>query len=67
MGTHLRLVLCHYASGGDPQANLEKGLAACSRAAEEGTDIAVVPEMWQIGYASCPDERSASANDDRPE
>ena len=53
--TDLRLALCQSASAGDPQANLEKGLALCSRAAGEGADIAILPEMWQIGYAPCPD------------
>ena len=59
--TDLRLALCQSASSGDPQANLEKGLAACSRAAEEGADIAILPEMWQIGYAPCPDDEAGRA------
>ena len=54
--TDLRLALCQSASSGDPQANLEKGLAVCSRAAEERADIAILPEMWQTGYAPCPDD-----------
>jgi predicted amidohydrolase len=41
--------------------NLVKGLAACSKAAEEGADIAILPEMWQIGYASCPDDEVGRA------
>ena len=59
--TDLRLALCQSASSGDPQANLEKGLALCSRAAEEGADIAILPEMWQIGYAPCPDDEAGRA------
>ena len=59
--TDLRLALCQSASSGDPQANLEKGLALCSRAAEEGADIAILPEMWQIGYARCPDDEAGRA------
>ncbi len=54
--TDLRLALCQCASRGDPQANLQKGLAVCSKAADEGADIAILPEMWQIGYAPCPDD-----------
>ena len=56
--TDLRLALCQSAAGGDPQANLEKGLALCARAAEEGADVALLPEMWQIGYAPCPDDEA---------
>ena len=59
--TDLRLALCQSASSGDPQANLEQGLALCSRAAEEGADIAILPEMWQIGYAFCPDDAAGRA------
>ena len=54
--TNLRLALCQLASGGDPRDNLTKGLAACSKAAEEAADIAILPEMWQIGYAPCPED-----------
>ena len=59
--TDLRLALCQSASTGDPQANLEKALALRSRAAEEGADIAILPEMWQIGYAPCPDDEAGRA------
>jgi predicted amidohydrolase len=59
--TDLRLALCQCASRGDPQANLDKGLAGCSRAADEGADIAVLPEMWQIGYEPCPDDEAGRA------
>ncbi len=31
--------------------NLEKGLAACAEAKAQGSDIALFPEMWSIGYA----------------
>ncbi|MGD0394060.1 MAG: carbon-nitrogen hydrolase family protein [Acidimicrobiales bacterium] len=59
--TDVRLALCQSASSGDPQVNLDKGLALCSRAAEGGADIAVLPEMWQIGYASCPEDEAGRA------
>ena len=58
---NLRLALCQSASSGHPQANLDKGLALCSRAADEGADIAILPEMWQIGYAPCPDDEVGRA------
>jgi predicted amidohydrolase len=59
--SNLRLALCQLASGSDPRDSLTKGLAACSKAAEEAADIAVLPEMWQIGYASCPDDELGRA------
>lgn len=36
--------------GMDQDANLAKGDAACRRARELGADIALFPEMWNIGY-----------------
>jgi N-carbamoylputrescine amidase len=36
--------------GGDQAANLEKGDTFCRRAAAEGADIALFPEMSNIGY-----------------
>jgi predicted amidohydrolase len=57
----LQLALCQLASCGDTQANLEAGLDACFRAADAGADIAVLPEMWQIGYAACPDDEAGRA------
>ena len=49
--THLKVALLQMtASGGDQAANLEKGEAFCRRAAEQGADIALFPEMWNIGY-----------------
>jgi predicted amidohydrolase len=37
------------------QKNLEKGIAACRKAKEMGADIALFPEMWNVGY-SIPDD-----------
>jgi predicted amidohydrolase len=59
--TDLRLALCQLASGGGPRDNLTKGLAACSKAADEGADVAILPEMWQIGYTPCPDDDAGRA------
>ncbi|HVC83296.1 MAG TPA: nitrilase-related carbon-nitrogen hydrolase, partial [Chloroflexota bacterium] len=36
--------------GSDQEANLAIGEAACRHAAELGADIALFPEMWNIGY-----------------
>ena len=32
------------------QENLEKGIAACKKAKEMGADIALFPEIWNVGY-----------------
>jgi len=34
----------------DMPSNLQKGLAACRRAAALGADLALFPEMWSTGY-----------------
>lgn len=36
--------------GNHVAANLEKAKDYCRRAAEQGADIALMPEMWSIGY-----------------
>ena len=36
--------------GNDQQANLDKADMFCRRAAVKGADIALMPEMWNIGY-----------------
>jgi predicted amidohydrolase len=43
------------ASGTDQSANLAKGDEFCRRAAASGADVALFPEMWNIGYTPCPD------------
>jgi len=37
--------------GADPERALREGEAACREAALRGADVALFPEMWQIGYA----------------
>lgn len=55
--TVLRVALLQIASAGaDPTGNLNRGLDACKTAAAHGADIAVFPELWQIGYQPCPDD-----------
>jgi N-carbamoylputrescine amidase len=53
------------ASGSDQEANRAKGEAFCRRARELDADIALFPEMWNIGYTferrqqeGAPDHRS---------
>lgn len=51
----LRVALLQLASPGvDPERALAEGLAACRAAAGQGADLALFPELWQVGYAACP-------------
>ena len=53
----LRVALLQIASAAaDPTANLNRGLDALETAAASGADVAVFPELWQIGYQPCPDD-----------
>lgn len=58
----LRIALLQMTScGSDQDANQSKGEAFCRKARELGADIALFPEMWNIGYTPCPsddDERN---------
>jgi len=50
--TELRIALLQLAGlGYDREASLERGLAACRRAAAAGADVALFPELWSTGYA----------------
>ena len=40
------------ACGNDQDANQAKGEMFCRQASEMGADIALFPEMWNIGYTS---------------
>jgi predicted amidohydrolase len=42
----------------DQEYNLEKGVAYCKKAKSLGADIALFPEVWNIGYAMCPFDES---------
>ena len=47
----LRVALLQMSScGSDQEANLAKGEGFCRRARDMGADIALFPEMWNIGY-----------------
>jgi predicted amidohydrolase len=49
----LKIALLQMASHGtDQEANKRKGEAYCRRAREMGADIALFPEMWNIGYTA---------------
>lgn len=50
------------ACGNDQEANLHKGEEFCRRAKDMGADIALFPEMWNIGY-SFPDKSQTGAHE----
>jgi predicted amidohydrolase len=51
-GATFKVALLQMAScGTDQAANLSKGEAFCRQAAAMGADIALFPEMWNIGYS----------------
>lgn len=45
-----KVALLQIAPAGGLRENLEKGLAACRKAAAMGADAALFPEMWSNGY-----------------
>lgn len=47
--------------GADPEFALREGDRACREAARRGSDVVLFPELWQIGYASCPAEPAQRA------
>ena len=50
MGTFRVALLQLLAVGNDQEANLLKGDKACREAAGLGADVALFPEMWNVGY-----------------
>jgi N-carbamoylputrescine amidase len=49
--------------GSDQQANLAKGEAFCRQARQMGADIALFPEMWNIGYTTYSEEGDGPESD----
>ncbi len=48
----MRIALLQMAAhGADQEANQRKGADFCRRAAALGADVALFPEMWNIGYS----------------
>jgi predicted amidohydrolase len=47
--------------GADPDVALREGERACREAARAGADVVLFPELWQLGYASCPAEPAPRA------
>ena len=57
----LRVALLQLAPCADRTASLSGGLDACRRARAAGADIALFPEMWDIGYAAPPADEAGRA------
>ncbi len=61
----LRVALLQMApAGADQQANAEKAARFCRQARAMGADIALFPEMWNIGYEGYADERDGGPGGD---
>ena len=46
----LKIAFLQLLPGQNPEVNLAKGIAACRKAKAQGADIALFPEMWNVGY-----------------
>lgn len=56
----LTVALVQYRSpDADPEVALRDGERACRAAAGQGADIVLFPELWQLGYAGCPEQPEA--------
>lgn len=51
-----KIALLQLLQSGNQNDNLEKGIKFCKDAKQMGADIAVFPEMWNIGYSFPKDE-----------
>ena len=50
--------------GADPERATREGEKACREAAQLGADLALFPEMWQIGYAGWDDLETTRGSDE---
>lgn len=57
MSFNFKIAILQLDSTNDMNVSLNKGLDYCKRAKELGADIAVFPEMWNIGYEMPFDEK----------
>ncbi|MBA3721086.1 MAG: carbon-nitrogen hydrolase family protein [Parachlamydiaceae bacterium] len=48
--THFKIALLQLDPTADQEENLAKGIKHCRKAKKLGADLALFPEMWQIGY-----------------
>jgi predicted amidohydrolase len=59
---NINVALLQILPTGTQQGNLIKGLESCKQAKQMGADIAVFPEMWNIGYMLTPDRAETEKN-----
>ena len=57
-----RVALLQLLPAGSQEENLRKGLEYCRKAKQMGADLALFPEMWNIGYHLTPDPGAAERN-----
>jgi N-carbamoylputrescine amidase len=55
-----KVALLQMATAGNQAANQEKAEKFCRQAGEQGADIALVPELWNIGYTGFDPEQSGA-------
>jgi predicted amidohydrolase len=60
--TDFNVALLQILPTGSQEANLIKGLEYCKKAKQMGADIALFPEMWNIGYALTSDRERTEKN-----
>ncbi|HZP80417.1 MAG TPA: nitrilase-related carbon-nitrogen hydrolase, partial [Chthonomonadaceae bacterium] len=60
--SQVTVALLQMTASGDQAANQAKGDKCCRRAKQMGADIALFPEMWQIGYV-CEGLKAEDAGD----
>ena len=50
MSDNFKVAILQLSGTNDPNHSLNKGIEACKKAKDLHADIAVFPEMWNIGY-----------------
>lgn len=59
---NLNVALLQLMPTGSQEGNLRKGLEYCKKAKQMGADIALFPEMWNVGYNLTPDRIETEEN-----
>jgi len=60
--TNFNVALLQILPTGSQEANLDKGLEYCKKAKQMGADLALFPEMWNIGYGLTFDREETERN-----
>ena len=60
--TNFKVALLQLLPTGSQDANMLKGLEYCKQAKQMGADIALFPEMWNIGYNLTPNSEETQKN-----